>query len=237
MEGQQIEVGEPREFHVLDVIVGVITQPVRTLRRIVLIRPTPQALAVYMGIAVLEGLTSLTLPRPDLDSSVAGSPELSTGAAAILQTITTPTFLFGSTLVLSPLALLLETGVLFLVACRAPALRPRPIQRPPLYLCLRVGSAPDHGPGLRGAEPRRVSLRCQHDPVTPQLGGRDLGFRAAGAGDPGKLLFLNRPRDSRLPHPLRGDRPPLLHRRSPGRIADAERGQWAVSHHRWSIRS
>ena len=46
---------------------------------------------------------------------MAESPELSTGAA-ILQTITTPTFLFGSTLMLSPLALLLETGVLFLVA-------------------------------------------------------------------------------------------------------------------------
>ena len=116
MEGQPIETGEPREFHVLDAIIGVITRPARTLRRIALIRPWPQALAVYIGIAVLEGLTSLTLPRSSFEPSTAGAPTLGTGAELFLQTITTPTFLFGSTLVLNPLALLLETGVLFLVA-------------------------------------------------------------------------------------------------------------------------
>lgn len=115
MEEQGNAVMGPQEFHLLDAIIGVITQPAQTLRRIAQVRPWLQALVVYIGVAVLDGLTSLTFPRSGLDTGAAGSPALGTGAESFLHTITAPGFLFGSTLVLGPLALLLETAVLYLV--------------------------------------------------------------------------------------------------------------------------
>ncbi len=115
MGGQDTEATEPREFHLVEAVVGVIVQPVQTLRQIALARPWPQALALYIGLAVLQGLASLTFPRPDLDTSMTGSPVMDPGATAFLETVTTPGFLFGSTLVISPLFLIIETGILFLV--------------------------------------------------------------------------------------------------------------------------
>lgn len=115
MEGQDIEAREFREFHFFDAIVGVIVQPVRALRQIALARPWPQALALSIGLAVLQGLASLTFSRPDLDASMVGSPAMGTGAAEFLETVTAPAVLFGSALVITPLALILETGVLYLI--------------------------------------------------------------------------------------------------------------------------
>lgn len=115
MEGQEIEARSPQGLHLVDAIIGVITQPVRTFRQIALARPWQQALVLYIGLAVLQGLTSLTLPQSDLGTSIAGSPAADSGARAFLDTITTPGFLFGSALVFSPLFLIIETGILYLV--------------------------------------------------------------------------------------------------------------------------
>lgn len=115
IEGQDFEARSPREFHLFDAIVGVITQPVRTLRQIALARPWPQALALYIGLAVLQGLASLTFPSADLDTSVVGSPAMDPGAREFLETLTSPGFMFGSALIGSPLLLIIETGVFYLV--------------------------------------------------------------------------------------------------------------------------
>ncbi|CCF82936.1 membrane hypothetical protein [Nitrolancea hollandica Lb] len=115
METPRAGAPSPREFHLFDAIAGMITQPVSTLRQIALVRPWPQALVLYIGLAVLQGLTSLTFPRSDFDSGIVGSPAMDSGARAFLDTITTPSFLFGSALVITPLILIIETGILYLV--------------------------------------------------------------------------------------------------------------------------
>ncbi len=215
METHHVGAPSPREFHLFDAIVGMITQPVLTLRHIALVR--------HIGLAVLHGLTNLTFLRSDFDSGIVGSPAMDSSARDFLDTITTPSFLFGSALVITPLILLIETGILHLVGRLLGG--HGPFNGLLFDLRLRIRPPSDHGAVDRRTEPWRFRDGDRPDPGISGYRGRNLGPGAASAGDPGEPDPLNRPGDRCVSHPVRAGTPPGLRRWTAHRVAGNEHAQ------------
>jgi hypothetical protein len=104
--------GQP--FNVMQAIIGIITQPVPTLREIATVRPWLMALLVYIVISVLSGVAgSLGF---NLDAQLAQvPPENREQLEPLLRGIFSPATLIGGSLITAPILLALVSGIFWIV--------------------------------------------------------------------------------------------------------------------------
>lgn len=113
----------PRQLNPIDAAVGVIVRPVTAMREIATARPWLTALVLSMAITLLTGLanltasTSLTSPAPpELPGGELLPVELQSALEGYQVLAQSPALIVANALVLSPLLLIIWTGLLFLVS-------------------------------------------------------------------------------------------------------------------------
>ena len=112
MAGGEQMLPEIRSFNPVEAAMGVVVRPVAAMRQIAAARPWPIALAVYVAMALLGALVSLTTPWAELGPDEP-SPELPGGFGSMEAF--TPWLAVVSALVFGPAMLFLLTGVFYLV--------------------------------------------------------------------------------------------------------------------------
>jgi hypothetical protein len=102
-------------FNPVQAVIGVITNPVPTLRLIAENRPWVMALLITVGIALLSGIAALLRPSEPVDPAVFQElePEARQFAEAIVANSAGAGGLFG--VILAPIGLAIGAGILFLV--------------------------------------------------------------------------------------------------------------------------
>jgi hypothetical protein len=108
---------EGGEFNFIDAAVGVVTRPVPAMRQIAAARPWLIGLALYIVIALLGGLAGLTAPAPATalppDANV--PPEFEQMLEGMMEASRSPLLIAAAAVVLSPISLLITSGIFYLV--------------------------------------------------------------------------------------------------------------------------
>jgi hypothetical protein len=100
-------------FDPLEAMVGVLTRPGETMRRIAAVRPWPAALVVSSAILLLEGIAGLTAPAAD-PAAAAGARGQPAMIEALLGVAQDPPLIALNALVFGPLLLAATTGLIYL---------------------------------------------------------------------------------------------------------------------------